>query len=404
MDNQDNYFKKIISYNYRGRELKFKAAQNLFSSQVIDYGTQRILRSFIFEKIDNYNKVLDLGSGYGPIGIALKSFNNKSEVHTVDIDSLAIEYSQQNAVLNGYADIKIYASLGFDDIKENDFDLIVSNIPAKIGDKALTHVLKDAQFFLKPGGTVAVVVIDAIVKYVSNELTKDPNIKILFHRAWPGHVVYHYKFNEQNLVKPELNAFDRGVFDRKKSTFTIGSLKYQMVTSYGLPEFDTLSFESELIIKYLEKAINNLKINSAAIVNTGQGHIAVCLSKLFNPDKITLIDRNILSLRTSTRNLLLNSYELSRIETVHNTDLTKDNVTLTDCVIGVLDDKENPLVHNNLIDQAISITNMGGTLIFASSSTLITRIETYLNGKKNIEILDRQRIKGKSIVIFKINR
>src|SRR5216684_2970136 len=99
MNKLDPYFKKIVQYKYRDNNLEFRVSQSLFSSYAIDTGTQRLLRTLASEKFDAYSKVLDLGCGYGPIGIALKSAYKPSIVHMVDRDALAIEYSRQNAEL-----------------------------------------------------------------------------------------------------------------------------------------------------------------------------------------------------------------------------------------------------------------------------------------------------------------
>jgi len=162
MDIFDAYFKKDVTYNYRGENLKFHVSQSLFSSHDIDLGTKRLLRTIETEGLNKYDKVLDLGCGYGPIGISLKSFYEPSIVHMVDRDALALEFSKQNVELNNLSDIKIYGSLGYDDVTEKDFDFIVSNIPAKVGEPVLSHILEDARFYLRPRGKVAVVVIDAI--------------------------------------------------------------------------------------------------------------------------------------------------------------------------------------------------------------------------------------------------
>lgn len=75
MDNFDAYLKKDISYNYRGKELKFYVSQALFSSHSIDLGTNHLLKTLTSEGFNKYNKVLDLGCGYGPIGNSLKRKN-----------------------------------------------------------------------------------------------------------------------------------------------------------------------------------------------------------------------------------------------------------------------------------------------------------------------------------------
>ena len=71
------YYKKTIKYKYQNIDFKFLVSQNLFSSQKIDNGTNRLLRTLTFQNVNKFNKVLDLGCGYGPIGIILKKISEK---------------------------------------------------------------------------------------------------------------------------------------------------------------------------------------------------------------------------------------------------------------------------------------------------------------------------------------
>lgn len=401
MNNFDAYFKKIVQYKYRDKDLKFRVSQSLFSSYDIDFGTQRLLRTLISEKFDSYNKVLDLGCGYGPIGIALKSAYKPSIVHMVDRDALALEYSRQNAELNSIKDIKTYGSLGYDDITETNFDLIISNIPAKVGEKALSHMLEDAQFYLHPEGRVAVVVIDPIAEYVSGVLTKNPYINILFHKAWPGHVVFHYKFSSDNsLAKPKKSAFDRGIFDRDQKVFSFGKFTMSMQTTYGLSEFDTLSYETAMLLDSL-KLLQNRGIKRATVFNPRQGHVSVGLSLLTKVQKITLVDRDLQALRVSKRNLVLNGYSSDNISLLHQVGISLINQNRSDYVIGVLPEEDGPIVHEMFVKQAALQLNPGGLVILSSRSTPITRVENFVRAEKLLDVLERRRSKGNSTIILK---
>jgi len=68
----DPFYKKTIQFEFKKHVLKFNASQDLFSSQSIDKGTQRLLRTFLPIETKKSKKILDLGCGYGPIGISLK--------------------------------------------------------------------------------------------------------------------------------------------------------------------------------------------------------------------------------------------------------------------------------------------------------------------------------------------
>lgn len=402
MNNSDIYFKKIITYNYRGKELKFRVSQDLFSSHDIDIGTGHLLRTLTSEGFSTYNKVLDLGCGYGPIGISLKSAYQPSVIHMVDRDALALNFSRQNVELNNLGGIKIYGSLGYDDVSERNFDLIVSNIPAKVGEPVLSNMLEDAKFYLRPGGKVAVVVIDEIGEYITKVLKSNKDINIIFYKRWPGHLVFHYEFSKDSFAKPvpKSRAFDRGVYNRSQKDFSVDDSKISIETAYGLPEFDTLSYETEILLNKMN-AFKGQQINRAIIFNPGQGFIPIALSTISEVEELDLVDRNLEALRMSKRNMISKGYDDNKIFLFHEVRLSKVNCGLADCVIGILDDKDDPKIHSMIVKEAIQKLSTEGIIMLASASTPITRIETLVRREKLLNILERKKIKGKSFIIMK---
>ena len=388
------YFKKTVAYNYRGHDLKFDVSQSSFSSQDIDTGTKHLLKTLSDQKFDNYNKVLDLGCGYGPIGISLKSFCPTSEVHLVDRDALALEYSRQNETQNDLQNLKIYGSLSYDNISDKDFDLIVSNIPAKIGEAVLSHILLDGRFYLRPNGTMAVVVIDAIGDFVTKVLETNKDVNILFYKRWPGHLVFHYKFS-QNILQavPGNNTYARG-----QKIVPFENSKILIETAYGLPEFDTLSYETEMFLDKI-RTFKNRQIVKAIIFNPGQGFIPVALSSISKTSQIVLADRDLLSLRISRKNLLSNGHEENKVYLFHEVGLPK--IDSPDLIMGVLDEKDDPKVHLMFLKQAAEILTLNGIAVLASGSTPITRLETSIQKEKLFEVVERRKSKGKSLLVLK---
>ena len=400
MDNFDAYLKKDISYNYRGKELKFYVSQALFSSHSIDLGTNHLLKTLTSERFNKYNKVLDLGCGYGPIGNSLKSFYEPSVVHMVDRDALALEFSKQNVKFNNLSGVKIYGSLGYDDISDTDFDLIVSNIPAKVGEPVLSHVLEDARFYLCQGGKVAIVVIDAIGDYVTKVLKSNKNINILFYKRWSGYLVFHYEFLDDSPIRPKLNAFDRGLYNRGKQNILFDNSEVSIETAYGLSEFDTLSYETETILNKL-KDFKDREINRAIIFNPEQGIIPTVLAKTTKVKEINLIDRDLEALRMSKKNLISSGFNPEKILLFHEVGIPKTNKGLADLVIGILDEKDDPKVHLMLVKEAREQLLTGGLLILGSGSTPITRIESFIKRGKLFEVIARQKSKRKSLIVLK---
>jgi 16S rRNA G1207 methylase RsmC len=384
----DAYYKKTVPLSFGGHEMTFAVSQSLFSSSAVDTGTQRLLRTIAPENL-NGKKILDLGCGYGPIGIALKKTSPACDLHMVDRDALAIEFSRKNCEVNNVWGANIYPSLGYDDVAETDFDLIVSNIPAKVGEPVLAYLLTEAGLLLRASGTVAIVVIDAIADYVEGVLA-NPIFKIVLKKSWPGHVVYHYQFaqNGSSIEMPKETAFDRGVYNRDEMVI------------YGLPEFDSLSYETEMLIDGT-KIVKDRKFNEVLIFNLKQGHVARRLVKTAEVGKLFLVDRDLLALRVTRRNLTNDGFSNDNLIPLHQIGIGLPSSPLVDAVLGVLDDKDSPAVHASLLSQAAAMLRPNGILLLASGSTEITRLEKMIQVENKLEILERKRVKGKSMICLK---
>ena len=147
-------------------KLKLHTRWGTFSPRAIDDGTKLLMKYFSAD-IDDI--CLDLGCGYGPIGLALAKHCSKGEVHMVDKDFVSVELANYNAKLNNIDNAKAYLSDAFlqvpCDIK---FNQIVSNIPAKVGREQLSIILYDALDALKPGGVITVVTINGLKDFIKN--------------------------------------------------------------------------------------------------------------------------------------------------------------------------------------------------------------------------------------------
>lgn len=186
----DPYFKKTIDYTYQGEKLSFDVAETLFSTFDIDVGTDLLLRTLTYVKP---NSILDLGCGYGPLGTCLARKNPQANVFMVDRDLLAVKYANGNIAKNKLANARVFGSVGSDEVTAERFDLIVSNIPAKIGDPAI-----EEEFILKPysllnrGGTYWFVVVSGLNRLIP-KIGSRYNLPIKEIKKRFGHTVYVLK-------------------------------------------------------------------------------------------------------------------------------------------------------------------------------------------------------------------
>jgi 16S rRNA (guanine1207-N2)-methyltransferase len=116
----------VFVVDINGIELKFEASGVVFSPFGVDRGTRALLSIALLSPGD---KLLDLGCGYGAVGIYAAKIIGEQNVVMSDVDEVCIELSKKNAKLNDVGGVSVILSDGFDDIPDNDFSLILSNPP-----------------------------------------------------------------------------------------------------------------------------------------------------------------------------------------------------------------------------------------------------------------------------------
>jgi len=155
-----------IVVNLLDNELILHTRWGVFSPRSIDGGTLLLMKHV---EVGVNDVCLDLGCGYGPIGIALAKHCTKGQVHMVDKDFVAIELANNNANLNNLSNTKAYFSDAFLQVpSEVKFDQVISNLPAKVGREQLSIILYDAFDALKPGGKITVVTINGLKDFIKN--------------------------------------------------------------------------------------------------------------------------------------------------------------------------------------------------------------------------------------------
>ena len=398
--NTDLYFNKTIDFRHQNHSLRFRASQSLFSSHEIDRGTRLLLRTLEDVDLQADSKILDFGSGYGVLGLSLAMVHS-ADSHLVDRDALAVQYTRDNAKLNGLEHLTVYGSLGFDDVIDIGFDLIVSNLPGKAGEEVLTALLSDARHFLRPGGTVAVVVVSALAETINSILQDTLGVEILLHTPDRGYNVFHFMFQESTPTLVEFQpSFERGVYDRDVALLPVGDSNYRIETARGLAEFDTLSYQTKLLIESLTEQ-QGRRVGNAIVINPGQGHLAVAVYHIFSPVAMTLVDRDLLALRYSLKNLGLNGCSSDQIRTIHSANLGDATANLSDLTVLPLRGGEPPALPWFLLEEGLRTLLPGGILIVGGSSTVITRLEKSVRAQKTCQVIDRKRRRGSSVLVLR---
>lgn len=144
-----------MTVNYREQRLEFETEPQLFSPKKVDKGTLAMLSQTDFLEGD---KVLDLGCGYGVVGILAAGVVGEQSVVMSDCSATAVRVSKANAVRNGYPGIKIVQSDAYDHIEDTDFSLILSNPPYHVDFSVAKRFIQGGYRHLVSGGRMIMVV------------------------------------------------------------------------------------------------------------------------------------------------------------------------------------------------------------------------------------------------------
>ena len=284
--------KKRTTFNFSKVSLRFDVSESLFSSFDVDVGTKALLNSLRKDDAIDYSRILDLGCGYGPIGLFLKAQDPSREVHMVDRDALAAAFTTHNAQMNELC-VKVYPSLDYQQTKGT-FSLIVTNFPAKAAVKGLQAFVYGASSHLTSKGVLALVV----VRELTNKLKRVLNnlaISVLYEELKKGYSIYHLLFS---ATIPTLSQ----KYERQEIRFSL-SRKYTVKTAFGLAEFDSLSFGTRALFS-LMKSMKGY--DSVLVLEPCQGHSAIGVMDLLKPAELTLCSRDMLSITFAERNVKSN--------------------------------------------------------------------------------------------------
>lgn len=144
----------IINAVIKGLEFEFETSDNVFSPRRADAGTMAMLSCVDF--VDGW-KVLDLGCGYGVVGITAAKFTEPAKVYMVDIDPEAVSLSMANAARNHVEGVNILQSEDLDALDETRFDCILSNPPYHSDFSVAKRFIEKGFNRLKVGGRMYMV-------------------------------------------------------------------------------------------------------------------------------------------------------------------------------------------------------------------------------------------------------
>ena len=146
--------KREFDYYFDNESFRFTTDNGVFSKKSIDYGSYILIKTIY--KLDLGSSLLDLGSGYGPIGIILKRFNPNVEIEMVDVNSRATKLAEINCISNK-TDIKVHLCENILEL-DNNFDTITLNPPIRAGKKVIYDLYEKSKDKLNDNGHLYIVI------------------------------------------------------------------------------------------------------------------------------------------------------------------------------------------------------------------------------------------------------
>ena len=291
---------RTVRYAFCGEELSFALTHALFSSYNVDVGTTLLLKT-IAKRIDlrSVSSLLDVGCGVGVIGICLARKGPHMEVLMQDRDAMAVAFSRENGRRNRVPGIEYSCGLALSGLGNRRFDLIASNWPAKAGQAVLADFCRRAPGHLTEKGMAAVVIVLPLADGMER-LLREAGHEILHSERAPGHAVFHFRGSATGGAA----AADRdglAPYHRGEGSFRHHGVAYGLSTVFGLPDFDTIGYQTSAMLDLLHDAP---PAGNWLFWNPGQGHVpAFLLRRGGVPASMTLCSRDILELEASGRNL-----------------------------------------------------------------------------------------------------
>ncbi len=154
-DNNVKSEEKIIRFHFKNKIFELFSDNGVFSKNGIDEGSNILINYLLQMPLKGY--VLDMGCGYGPIGLTIASFFNDAQIEMFDINERAVNLSIKNKQKLGLENVNIGISDGFNNVK-NKYNYIFINPPIRAGKKVIYKMFDDSFEFLLANGVLTIVI------------------------------------------------------------------------------------------------------------------------------------------------------------------------------------------------------------------------------------------------------
>ncbi|WP_338471324.1 class I SAM-dependent methyltransferase [Niallia sp. XMNu-256] len=147
---------KFWNTELRNIKLRFKTDNGVFSKGEIDFGSRLLVETFVMPDLSG--DILDVGCGYGPIGLAIAKSWADRKIYMVDVNRRALQLAKDNSELNGIKNTSIKESDCLSAVKDESFAVILTNPPIRAGKEVVHTIYEQSYECLLPGGELWVVI------------------------------------------------------------------------------------------------------------------------------------------------------------------------------------------------------------------------------------------------------
>lgn len=148
---------RTFNFDLGGHTLHFTSDNGVFSKHTIDFGSRVLIEAVLNREVLAAGPMLDLGCGYGPIGIALAKALPNRQVTMSDVNERALALAKRNAEANEVTEQTTIIESSVYDAVDGKFGVIVTNPPVRAGKDVVSAMLSGAKTHLTVGGEIFVV-------------------------------------------------------------------------------------------------------------------------------------------------------------------------------------------------------------------------------------------------------
>ncbi|GAY72637.1 class I SAM-dependent methyltransferase [Lentilactobacillus kosonis] len=143
------------NFTLLGNNILFTSDNGVFSKKTVDYGSRVLIDNVDYDIIPQGN-ILDLGCGYGPIGLAIAKKYSQRHVDMVDVNEIALGLARQNAESNSIENVTIFASDVYQNVSDK-YAAVITNPPVRAGKNVVDRMIAEAKVHLLNEGTLTIV-------------------------------------------------------------------------------------------------------------------------------------------------------------------------------------------------------------------------------------------------------